>query len=334
MEVRQQNSSAPVDVASLSAGVPGVTETGTTDGTGSAGAGTSGNWNFGQEVRRDNSGQDLPVSDIVSQDASLYQSLGFTGPTHVTAGGGDSTAGVESLNPELTQFMADKGYRVAQRTGNADKGDPYLYNQAFDKAGNKVGKEISYIPDDGGAFGLVMGALTAMATGGLAAGALAGAGVTGAAAAAGTGAAAGFGGTLSQTADLGSAAKGAAIGAATGFAGGAAGAVGVTNPIGAGVINGAARGGVGAAITGGDIGDGVLMGGLKGAVPGVKKQIGYASGGVIPDVTGDPSGTADNLHIRVSGGEAILPADVVDALGPDFIHAMIATFHTPVGNRG
>lgn len=60
---------------------------------------------------------------------------------------------------------------------------------------------------------------------------------------------------------------------------------------------------------------------------------GNANGGMMPKQKGDPSGTADNMKINVSGGEYIMPKDVVDILGPQFFDNLVQQFHTPVDNR-
>jgi hypothetical protein len=82
----------------------------------------------------------------------------------------------------------------------------------------------------------------------------------------------------------------------------------------------------------GDAGDGSGSagdGGVGGTGDGGDGGGGWANGGVIPKMKIDPNGTMDPLHIRVSGGEAIIPSDVVDYMGPDFFNSMIALYHTP-----
>jgi len=51
---------------------------------------------------------------------------------------------------------------------------------------------------------------------------------------------------------------------------------------------------------------------------------GMAKGGLIPPTGFDPSGTADNVPIRVSGGEYVVPHDVVLAKGSDFFDKLLA----------
>lgn len=60
---------------------------------------------------------------------------------------------------------------------------------------------------------------------------------------------------------------------------------------------------------------------------------GWADGGVIPKSKKDPKGTGDGLTIKVSGGEGILPTDVTEAVGEDFIHSLIALFHKPAATQ-
>lgn len=58
-----------------------------------------------------------------------------------------------------------------------------------------------------------------------------------------------------------------------------------------------------------------------------------ARGGELPDQKGDPQGKADNIQINVSGGEYVMPKDVVDILGPEFFDNLVAKFHVPFPDR-
>jgi len=69
---------------------------------------------------------------------------------------------------------------------------------------------------------------------------------------------------------------------------------------------------------GGGVGDGVGSGGDSGP--------GEADGGKI---SGKGSGTSDQIPIRVSNGEYVVPADVVEHLGVSFFDNLRAHFHTP-----
>jgi hypothetical protein len=51
---------------------------------------------------------------------------------------------------------------------------------------------------------------------------------------------------------------------------------------------------------------------------------GMARGGLVPKGGYDPAGTADNIPIRVSGGEYVVPHHVVLAKGSDFFDRLIA----------
>ncbi len=72
---------------------------------------------------------------------------------------------------------------------------------------------------------------------------------------------------------------------------------------------------------GGNDGDGDGGGSIGGAGDGFK------SGGPVP---GHDTEGKDDIPIRVSGGEHIIPVDVVDALGPQFFDQLISMFHTPI----
>ena len=61
----------------------------------------------------------------------------------------------------------------------------------------------------------------------------------------------------------------------------------------------------------------------------------FANGGEIPAKPGqpDPKGTRDNISIQVSGGEYIIPKDVVDTLGESFFDNLVDLHHTPVAGK-
>ncbi len=59
----------------------------------------------------------------------------------------------------------------------------------------------------------------------------------------------------------------------------------------------------------------------------VVQDIAFASGGVVKSGSGP---TADDNMIKVSKGEYILPADVVDYIGIDTLDNFVSTLHTPV----
>lgn len=64
---------------------------------------------------------------------------------------------------------------------------------------------------------------------------------------------------------------------------------------------------------------------------------GWKDGGYLPMQKNDPTGTKDTIVAKVhgkampalSGGEFIMPKDVVDMIGPDKLQAIIDMFHTP-----
>ena len=57
----------------------------------------------------------------------------------------------------------------------------------------------------------------------------------------------------------------------------------------------------------------------------------YAANG--GPITGPGTGTSDDIGIKVSDGEFIISADVVDTLGEDFFNQLQAAFHTPVAQQ-
>lgn len=70
---------------------------------------------------------------------------------------------------------------------------------------------------------------------------------------------------------------------------------------------------------------GAAAGGATAAGPG-----GYKSGG---PVDGPGTGTSDSIPAKLSDGEFVISADVVDTLGEDFFNQLQAAFHTPVAQR-
>lgn len=56
-------------------------------------------------------------------------------------------------------------------------------------------------------------------------------------------------------------------------------------------------------------------------------KTGFASGG---EVDGPGSGTSDSIVARLSDGEYVVPADVVEMLGVEFFDGLRDAFHTPV----
>lgn len=94
----------------------------------------------------------------------------------------------------------------------------------------------------------------------------------------------------------------------------------------AGGLSGGFQGGFGSGSvggTGGGFGNGTSdgAGGYGGA------DNGYKSGGPI---SGPGTGTSDSIPARLSDGEFVMSADVVDALGEDFFNQLQQAFHTPV----
>jgi len=77
----------------------------------------------------------------------------------------------------------------------------------------------------------------------------------------------------------------------------------------------------------GAIGDG--LGGL-GSAAGDGIGDAYKSGG---EVKGRGTGTSDSIIARLSDGEFVIPADVVDKLGEDFFDDLLAEFHVPVSKQ-
>lgn len=57
----------------------------------------------------------------------------------------------------------------------------------------------------------------------------------------------------------------------------------------------------------------------------------YAANG--GPITGPGTGTSDDIGIKVSDGEFVISADVVDTLGEDFFNQLQAAFHTPVAQQ-
>lgn len=51
------------------------------------------------------------------------------------------------------------------------------------------------------------------------------------------------------------------------------------------------------------------------------------------EVSGPGTGTSDSIHARLSDGEYVIPADVVDRLGVGFFDALRANLHTPVATH-
>ncbi len=71
------------------------------------------------------------------------------------------------------------------------------------------------------------------------------------------------------------------------------------------------------------------------AVGGGGRGLSLANGGAVSPKPGqpDPKGTKDNIQINVSGGEYIIPKDVVDTLGESFFDNLVDLHHTPVAGK-
>jgi len=67
---------------------------------------------------------------------------------------------------------------------------------------------------------------------------------------------------------------------------------------------------------------------VQGGMPAPKRTIptGMAEGGHIPPTGADPAGQADNIPIRVSGGEFVIPKHVVAAKGTEFFDRMLQQY--------
>ena len=76
---------------------------------------------------------------------------------------------------------------------------------------------------------------------------------------------------------------------------------------------------------GGDSSGGI--GGASGDGPGLK------DGGLLAKQSSDPKGIKDSIHVALSGGEQIIPKDVVDMVGPQFFANLITMFHTPAAQQ-
>jgi hypothetical protein len=61
---------------------------------------------------------------------------------------------------------------------------------------------------------------------------------------------------------------------------------------------------------------------------------GWAEGGTVPKQADDPKGIKDTTTIPVSGGEYVLPADVVAAIGVPALEMLKNMFHTPAKEQG
>jgi hypothetical protein len=168
-------------------------------------------------------------------DPAWLANMGYTGPTTVQTGSGESYG--TAIAPELEQFFKDKGYTLGNANYEDDPNNFYL--NAFDANGNAVNDPLKASNDDK-EFGWALAAAAAAATAGAAAyggaGAGAGAGAAGAGSGAGIGAdslaygalenGAAYGGgygsalTASSEAGLGGALGEGAAGAGAGAAGG------------------------------------------------------------------------------------------------------------------
>jgi hypothetical protein len=78
-----------------------------------------------------------------------------------------------------------------------------------------------------------------------------------------------------------------------------------------------------------------MGGGMGGAPMGNQPMMSMASGGYVQmgdhaarggKVTGPGTGTSDSIPIRVSAGEYVIPAKVVQAKGKDFFDALLKKY--------
>lgn len=102
-----------------------------------------------------------------------------------------------------------------------------------------------------------------------------------------------------------------------------------------GIGGGAGADGTGA--TGGEAGsagsDGSAAAGVGVGASGAGEAsdgLGFANGG---EVDGPGTGTSDSIIARLSDGEYVIPADVVDTVGVEFFDALRAAIHQPAGMR-
>lgn len=58
--------------------------------------------------------------------------------------------------------------------------------------------------------------------------------------------------------------------------------------------------------------------------------LGFATGGKVP---GHDTKGSDNIPVKLTGGEFIVPTDVVDTIGQDFFDNLLKMFHSPVGGK-
>lgn len=248
--------------------------------------------------------QNIPFGSF---NQSFLNSLGYTGSDPYRSGTGlgqamgNDSGSLESgqykgYTPEWNNFVANKGLNFEASGGNV--GDSATYLRARGADGKQVGDVYRQERDPDNEFGTTVGILASLAGGAAAGGMAAGTGAVAQGAATGAGAA--FAGNLSQTADVGSAAKAGAIGGVTGGLGGAVGAVnpagyaGIDNPTYAKAVNGAISGAGTAAATG----QNPLMGAVKGG------------GGVLTNAGGnyitDQGGKLMDDYFGQSGGAASL----------------------------
>lgn len=113
---------------------------------------------------------------------------------------------------------------------------------------------------------------------------------------------------------------------------------------------GTGPGAVGSVSIGAPVGEDGTVGSIGNAAPGDSVSVsgpvgdsgdssgdsgdgGWADGGVIPKQAKDAAGITDGFTIKVSGGEAMLPKDVVDMVGPDFIESLISLYHVPAARQ-
>lgn len=120
--------------------------------------------------------------------------------------------------------------------------------------------------------------------------------------------------------------SGSSIGLGSGFGGGLGLSTG--GGLGLGTSGGLGLGGVGES---GDYGGGADVGFGSGADYGSGDLgMNFKNGG---EVDGPGTGTSDSIIARLSDGEYVIPADVVDTVGVEFFDALRAAIHQPAGMR-
>ena len=108
---------------------------------------------------------------------------------------------------------------------------------------------------------------------------------------------------------------------------------------GVGSAAGADNGGGGVSADSGDSSSGASSGGDSagdsgdGGDSGDSGDSGYANGGVLPRDSKDPKGIKDRFLVPMSGGEYVMPKDVVDFLGVDFLDGIKNLLHTPANQQ-